>query len=157
MADDEPMKALEPALQLGHGCGVADAYVAIRAESLAWNGGHMRILKQPPSKLEGVLDAVLSQRDAHVGIDVERSARLGAGYAGDGAQALDHEIAAAAVFLEHQRHGILRAAKRLHGGLLRDGGGVGRGVALELGHGRDYGFWRQSEADAPTGHGISFR
>jgi len=58
MADDEPMKPVEPAFQFGHGGGVADAYMAVRAEGLARNRGYVRILKQPPGKLERVLDVV---------------------------------------------------------------------------------------------------
>ena len=49
---------------------------------------------------------------------------------------------------------VLGPAERLERGLLRDGRGVRRALALDVGHGRDDVLGAGREADAPAGHGV---
>ncbi len=53
-------------------------------------------------------------------------------------------------------YGILRSSKRLHRRLLRNGGGIRRGMALQLEHGPRPRFRNQAEADTPARHRVCF-
>src|SRR6201999_2827706 len=59
--------------------GIGETQVMLRAEGLARNRDHMRLMQQTPSQLHRSLRARLAQIRRHVGIHVERAFRPGAG------------------------------------------------------------------------------
>src|SRR5579862_8926387 len=99
--NDEAVQAFEAAAQLEHGSGVRDADVLLGPEGLAGNYGNEVFRQQALGKLQGVLDALLAESGADVGVGVEGTVGLGALDARDFIQAPDDEIAALAVFGEH--------------------------------------------------------
>src|ERR1051326_4568933 len=153
---DKLLDTIEPASQLSHRSRVGEADVLRSPEGFTGNDGDVRLREQAFGKLHGGVDAV-AEADGDVRIGVEGAARLGDGDAGNGAQSSDDIIAPLLIFGEHDADGFLRAAKRFDGGFLRDRSGIRSGVVLQLHHRVDQRFWGEREADAPAGHGVSFR
>src|SRR5580692_3246045 len=88
---------------------------------------------------------------------VERSGGPLATDSGDCAQTFDDAFTAFGVFREHRGHGVHGAAHRFKRGILRDGSRIRSGLALNLDNRLNEGLGSKSVADAPAGHGESFR
>ena len=85
--------------------------------------------------------ARLPKRPGDVGERVERALRHHAAHAGHRVERLDDHAAAPVELARHLGHLVLRAGERLDRGPLRDRRGIGRDLALHVGHRLDDRAW----------------
>ena len=125
----------------------------------AVHGGNTFFIQQGRDEIFVIVDfGALGRGFAQAAMDggehVKSAFRLMAGNAFRRVQHVHHQVAAVLVDLHHFNQRVFRPFQRRQGGRLRDGGGIGSGLALQLVHGVDKLHRRAAEADAPAGHGI---
>ena len=145
-------------LQPIHAGGVRDADVVHAAERVARDHRDVGLLHQVVGQPVGVAHRaaviLFGVGGGHVGEEVEGAVGCGAAHPVHGLQPAQQGVAPPEHLAGHAGQVALGALHGSHAGVLGDGGGVGGGVALDLGHGPDNFPGARRVADAPAGHAV---
>src|SRR5258706_1495227 len=149
--------ALDRLFQRLAAAGEGEANVARRAEPGTGNDRHAHLVDQILG--EGLIVLEFEIRDGlpHIGESVEGTARRPAGYARQRVERRDDVVMALLEGAIHVRYATLVAIQRRNRRLLRDDGGIGRGLSLD--HGQGGGQFARAAAipETPAGHGVGLR
>ncbi len=135
--------------------------MGVGAEVHAGHGGDARLVEQERADVGGAAQhpalAALAEEAGDVREGVERALRHHAAHPGDRVEPLHDDVTPPVELARHLGHLVLRAAQRLDRGPLGDRGGVGRDLALHVGHRADDRLGAGRVADAPAGHRVRLR
>ena len=128
------------------------------AEGEGGNDGDALFVEEMLGEAGGAVDEPAGDGAADDLLDVDHDVERALGQlAGEPLGLVDEAVrqaAAGVVFVDHGANVLVAAGDGRGGGVLGDGVGVGRGMALEGGHGLDDLLGAGGVADAPAGHGI---